>query len=113
MTIFSRVIARFPANTKHRPNVETMFGHRLRRWPNIGPMSRVCWIITLLLQGSHKIIAVYPKSSNLGAWCHCQKTAAIRFTNPVSQVRTSDVLQTRKYYILRHVFFILSNAFKY
>ena len=81
-----------------------------------GPTLGRCLVfagLSLLLQGSHKIIAVYPKSSNLGAWCHCQKTAAIRFTNPVSQVCTSDVLQTRKYYILRHVFFILSNAFKY
>ena len=32
-----------PANTRHSPNVGTMLAHRLRRWSNIGWMSRVCW----------------------------------------------------------------------
>ena len=32
-----RTQACYPANTRHRPNVGPLLGHRLRRWPNTGP----------------------------------------------------------------------------
>ena len=40
------ILESFPANRRHRPNVSPMLGHRLRRWPNNGSMSRVCqeWV---------------------------------------------------------------------
>ena len=38
-----------PSNTRNRPNVGSMLGHRLRRWPNIGPALGPC----LVIDGNH------------------------------------------------------------